>query len=57
MWFKITADYGNMERLKFWLWAENREALDELILKKQKKKKNIKKIYKVEDGLVPSFVD
>jgi hypothetical protein len=55
MWFKITADYGNMDRLQFWLWAESRPALDELILKKQKKKKNIKKIYKIEEGLEPPF--
>ncbi len=57
MWFKITADYGNMERLQFWLWAENRGALDELILEKQNKKKNIKKVYKVEEGLSPPFED
>jgi len=56
MWFKITADYANMNRLQFWLWAESREALDELILKKQKKKKNIKKIYKIEEGSQPSFL-
>ena len=52
MWFKVTADYGNMDRLQFWLWAENRVALDELILKKQKK---IKKVYKIEEGLQPPF--
>tara|TARA_R110000851_G_scaffold222229_1_gene375071 strand:+ start:181 stop:342 length:162 start_codon:yes stop_codon:yes gene_type:complete len=51
MWFKITAVYGDMDRLQFWLWAENREALDELVAKK----KNIKKIYKIEDGLTPPF--
>ena len=56
MWFKITADYGNMDRLQFWLWAESREALDELILKKQKKKKNIKKVYSIEEDLTPSFL-
>ena len=52
MWFRITADYGNMSRLQFWLWAENKEVLDELILKK----KNIKKVYKIEEGLEPSFL-
>jgi hypothetical protein len=52
MWFKITADYGNMDRLQFWLWAENREALDELVAKKQKK---IKKVHKIEEGLDPPF--
>ena len=46
-----------MERLQFWLWAENRGALDELILEKQNKKKNIKKVYKVEEGLSPPFED
>ena len=55
MWFKITADYANLDRLQFWLWVENRSALDELILKKQEKKKNIKKIYKIEEGLDPPF--
>jgi hypothetical protein len=53
MWFKITADYVNLERLQFWLWAENRKALNELVTKK----KNIKKVYKVEEGLTPSFAD
>ena len=55
MWFKITADYGNMDRLQFWLWAKNKEALDELVLKKQKKKKTIKKVYNIEEGLDPPF--
>ncbi len=53
MWFKLTADYGNMDRLQFWLWAKDREALDELVTKKKKK---IKKIYKIEEGLEPSFL-
>ncbi len=52
MWFKITADYGNMDRLQFWLWAQDRDALDELVAKK----KNIKKVYSVEEGLTPSFL-
>ena len=52
MWFKITADYGNIERLQFWLWAENKSALDELVAKKN----NIKKVYSVEEGLTPSFL-
>jgi len=55
MWFKITADYGNMDCLQFWLWAKSREALDELVLKKQKKKKTIKKVYTIEEGLDPPF--
>ena len=55
MWFKITADYGNLDRLQFWLWAKDREALDELILKKQKKRKKIKKVYKIAEGLEPPF--
>ena len=56
MWFKIVADYGNIKRLQFWLWAENREALDELVAKKKKEKKNIKKVYSIEEGLTPSFL-
>jgi len=52
MWFKITADYGNIERLQFWLWAESRDALDKLVAKK----KNIKKVYSVDEGLTPSFL-
>jgi hypothetical protein len=52
MWFKITADCGNMDRLQFWLWAQDRDALDELVAKK----KNIKKVYTVEAGLAPSFL-
>jgi len=55
VWFKITADYANMDRLQFWLWAESRSALDKLIAKKKKKKKNIKKVYKIEEGLAPPF--
>jgi len=55
MWFKITADYANMDRLQFWLWAESRPALDKLIAKKKKKKKPIKKVHKIEEGLVPPF--
>ena len=55
MWFKITADYANMDRLQFWLWAENRPTLDKLIAKKKKKKTTIKKVYKIEEGLIPSF--
>ena len=53
MWFKITADYVNLQRLQFWLWAESRDVLDKLVAKK----KNIKKVYKVEEGLSPSFED
>jgi hypothetical protein len=56
MWFRITADYGNISRLQFWLWAENRTALDELVSKKREKKKTIKKIYTIEEGLEPSFL-
>jgi len=56
MWFKITAVYGNMDRLQFWLWAENRETLDELVAKKKKEKKKIKKVYSIEEGLTPSFL-
>ncbi len=52
MWFKITADYGNMDRLQFWLWAQDRDTLDELVAKK----KNIKKVYTVEEGLAPPFL-
>jgi len=52
VWFKITADYANMDRLQFWLWAESRPALDKLITKK---KKNIKKVHKIEEGLMPPF--
>jgi len=55
MWFKITADYANMDRLQFWLWAESRPALDKLIAKKKKKKKTIKKVHKIEEGLMPPF--
>ena len=51
MWYRLTADYDNMDRLQFWLWAKDRETLDELV----KKKKKIKKIYKIEEGLKPSF--
>jgi hypothetical protein len=51
MWFKLTAGYGNMDRLQFWLWAKDREALDELVTKKKK----IKKVYSIEEGLTPPF--
>ena len=49
MWFKLTAGYGNMDRLQFWLWAKDREALNELVTKKKK----IKKVYSIEEGLTP----
>ena len=57
MWFRVTADYGNMDRLQFWLWAEDRAALDKLVAKKKKKKRTIKKVYSIEEGLTPSFIE
>ena len=45
-----------MSRLQFWLHAKDRASLDELVAKKKKEKKKIKKIYSIEEGLTPSFV-